>query len=388
MSADCWREAVEVERARASPRSEAEAPEGTTSISLGDRDLPTVPDRLDRIAVIGDTGCRLNGGDGLDDGFQACNDPEAWAFPLLAEQIATWEPDLVISVGDFIYREEPCDVDTQPDCAGSPWNSAGQHVDTWVADFFAPAEPMLTAAPLVVSRGNHERCARAGRGYFRFLDVHDFTGGCTDFSPPYVAEFENLQLAMMDFVQAPEDDGDQVADVVGEVYRRDLDMLADLDDRNSWLVTHYPVWALEPVEDDDTGQLALSPLNAGVQQALRDSSLAGALPDQVSRVVSGHIHLAGVLSFDDDRPPQLVAGSGGTLEVPTVGGADGTELDGATVTESFMLSEHGYVQFETAGGETWSTTFVDGSGDALATCERTGGQDAETTGNQVACEPA
>ena len=52
-------------------------------------------------------------------------------------------------------------------CAGSPF---GDNWPTWQADFFAPAQPLLRAAPWVVVRGNHEDCSREGLGWFRFLD--------------------------------------------------------------------------------------------------------------------------------------------------------------------------------------------------------------------------
>jgi hypothetical protein len=52
-------------------------------------------------------------------------------------------------------------------CKGSPY---GDNWDTWKADFFKPAAPLLAVAPWIATRGNHEICARAGLGFMLFLD--------------------------------------------------------------------------------------------------------------------------------------------------------------------------------------------------------------------------
>ena len=51
-------------------------------------------------------------------------------------------------------------------CAGSPW---GDNWTTWQADFFTPAAPLLAAAPIVLVRGNHEDCDRAGPGFLLLM---------------------------------------------------------------------------------------------------------------------------------------------------------------------------------------------------------------------------
>jgi hypothetical protein len=87
-------------------------------------------------------------------------------------------PDLVIHVGDYHYREDPCPLGNAG-CAGSPW---GYGWDVWDADFFTPGAPLLAAAPWIVIRGNHEACGRAGQGWYRFLDPRPLAplGTCDD----------------------------------------------------------------------------------------------------------------------------------------------------------------------------------------------------------------
>ncbi|MDW4746763.1 metallophosphoesterase, partial [Escherichia coli] len=76
-----------------------------------------------------------------------------------------------LHVGDYHYRENACPPDVAG-CQGSPW---GYGWDTWQADLFQPAAPLMAAAPWVLVRGNHEECARAGQGWFRFLDPRPYS---------------------------------------------------------------------------------------------------------------------------------------------------------------------------------------------------------------------
>src|SRR5262245_38585115 len=158
---------------------EALLPPTATSASLTDRPLPLPKRTLASIAAFGDTGCRLKSSqlsakgkgkdtdDDEDSGkFQDCDIPSKWPFAQLAASVAAAKPDLVIHVGDYLYRQSACPPG-DAGCAGSPY---GDDWPTWKADFFAPAAPALLAAPWIVVRGNHEICKRAGAGYFRLLD--------------------------------------------------------------------------------------------------------------------------------------------------------------------------------------------------------------------------
>jgi hypothetical protein len=143
--------------------------------------LPLPKANPQTIVVIGDTGCRMQVGDV----WQACNQnvftpngwtttyattPEGYPFAATAANAAALHPDLVIHVGDYMYRDNECPPD-MAGCAGSPW---GYGWDGWEADFFVPAAPLLAAAPWIVARGNHEQCTRAGQGWYRFLDPNPY----------------------------------------------------------------------------------------------------------------------------------------------------------------------------------------------------------------------
>src|SRR5207344_1908266 len=102
-----------------------------------------------------------------------CNDAVAWPFGQVVAAAAAAQPDLVIHVGDYHYRENAC-PDNDAGCAGSPW---GYGWDTWDADLFTPARDLLAAAPWIFVRGNHESCNRGGQGWWRFLDFRPRLAG-------------------------------------------------------------------------------------------------------------------------------------------------------------------------------------------------------------------
>ncbi|MCC6193144.1 MAG: metallophosphoesterase, partial [Burkholderiales bacterium] len=137
---------------------EATLPANARSASVGGYPLPLPKPDAKRIVLLGDTGCRVVPTYNL---YQSCDDPAVWPFERVANAAADAKPDLVIHVGDYHYREGPCDIGN-PGCAGSP---GGYGFDAWEADFFRPAKSLLAAAPWVVVRGNHESCNRAGQGW-------------------------------------------------------------------------------------------------------------------------------------------------------------------------------------------------------------------------------
>jgi hypothetical protein len=155
---------------------ETAVPTGSKSVAIDGQAMRLPVADPQRIALIGDTGCRLK----APDAFQACNDPAEWPFARTAAASTVWNPDLVIHVGDYLYRESPC-PDGNTGCAGSPY---GDNWVTWNADFFAPAAPLLAAAPWILVRGNHEDCTREGMGWFRYLDPMPMPTACQTYTEP------------------------------------------------------------------------------------------------------------------------------------------------------------------------------------------------------------
>jgi len=328
---------------------EATVPAGTAIAAVDGQPLP-LPRTPRRVVVFGDGGCRLASFE-----VQACDDPAAWPLARVAESAAAWQPDLVIHVGDYVYRFAPCPAGNAG-CAGSPW---GDNWGGWNADVFRPLAPLLRAAPWVFVRGNHELCDEGGHGWFRFLDPRPWTATCVDYTEPYAVPLGDLQLVVLDsadandYTAAPE----QVA-----VYRSQLDAVRALATGNAWLLTHRPIWAVGH-EGEEAGVEELFYNNPTLQAALGDGSLPG-----VGLVQSGHLHLFEALSFGSERPPQLVVGTGGTaLDPPISTPLAGLEVAGGTVSSGTSVDHWGYLAMEPAG-DGWSATLRDPDGGTLAAC--------------------
>ncbi|MBV8888192.1 MAG: metallophosphoesterase [Alphaproteobacteria bacterium] len=328
---------------------EARLPATSRSIAVDGAPLPTLPAAIRRIVVIGDTGCRLEGR-----AIQDCNDPAAWPFPALARLAAARKPDLVIHVGDYYYRESACPAG-RAGCAGSPY---GDDWAAWQADFFAPAAPLLAAAPWVTVRGNHELCRRGGKGWFRLLDPHAEFAGCADRTDPYWLHLGGLDLAVFDSAGA--DDFTAAPDKVAP-YAAQLASLLASAPAHSWMVTHRPVWALAQ------GKLVGLVVNATEQAAIR-----GHVPPELDLVLSGHLHDFTSYQFGPDRPAQLLVGdSGDTMLDLAQTDLAGVVIDGMPVQSGLALKRFGYFVME-AAADGWNGTLYGTDDGVLAQCRLQG----------------
>ena len=270
-----------------------------------------------RIVVIGDTGCRLKAS---AQSYQACNDAAAWPFARIARAAAAAHPDLVLHVGDYHYRESPC-PEGNTGCAGSPW---GYGWDVWRADFFAPAAPLLAAAPWAVVRGNHEECARAGVGWWLMLDPHPLVAGadCADaadaagtfagnHTAPYAVELGGRgRIIIADFAaigEKPFASPEKLAR-----YRADATAITTLAraGNTNFIADHYPFGAITMGRGG-----AVEVGYPSIAQAFGAAAGADSVPrlPSVSAVISGHIHLLQYAALAG-HPPQIVAGMSGTQE--------------------------------------------------------------------------
>jgi Calcineurin-like phosphoesterase len=302
-----------------------------------------------RVLIFGDTGCRLKGSE-----IQNCDDPKDWPFGVVSRLAAAHHPDLVIHVGDYYYRESPCPAG-RAGCAGSPW---GDNWNSWNADFFQPAEPLLRAAPWVMVRGNHEDCQRGGPGWFMLLDAAATPLTCPADSAPMRVDVGGLQLYVLDSA-GTEDRTAPPAAVAA--FSAQLDALKTKPPTApAWIITHRPIWGMVPVP---TGLLEL-PINATEQAAAKGRDLSG-----VQMVVSGHIHHFASFSFAGERPPQLIVGTGGDVGEPgdTPRFLDGdVDLDGMSA-HRFGFDRYGFLVLDRdAAG--WRGAFYDVHDRPIAVC--------------------
>ncbi|GAC1659563.1 MAG: metallophosphoesterase [Candidatus Elarobacter sp.] len=338
------------ERARRSARfddlvCELTLPAETRKVRVGERELPGPAHDPRTVVVLGDTGCRITVASS-----QACNDPAEWPFPAIARTIAAVKPDLVIHVGDYLYRETACPLLAR--CADSPH---GDDAPTWYADFLTPAAPVFAAAPLLLVRGNHEECARNGAGWFRYLDPHP-TSACSDATDPYEIGLGDLRVVAFDSAVAKDRKTDPAR---APVYRNqfaavhELARAPDLRPRGTrshghplerWFVTHRPPYTNRD-ERSAMGD-ALAPFDAAL---------------------AGHFHLFAAMNVAS-LPPLLINGEGGAKLDPNFTAYLGLVVGELHIQgEVFGSSHFGFgVYTRTSAG--WNISVRDADGTERARC--------------------
>ena len=356
---------------------EAALPAGARQASVAGAALALPKARLERIVVLGDTGCRMKKS---GETFQPCNIAKEYPFAMVAAQAAAWQPDLVIHVGDYHYRENAC-PEGNAGCADNPW---GYGWDAWNADFFAPGAPLLAAAPWVMARGNHESCNRGGQGFWRFLDprpllarrdcnlgTDDSTG---DYSAPYAVPLGgDAQLIVADTSNAKQK-GLKPGDEQWARFAADFHQMEALSARASYNigVLHHPVLAFG-AHLDDKGQRVLHFGDKSLIEAYGAAS-PSLLPSRLGMMLSGHAHLWEQLSFSSGHPTQFISGFSGTAEdiVPLPATLPpGTETAPGTILShlSSWIDGFGYMTLERRGPDQWEAKVWDLEGKVRNTCQ-------------------
>ncbi|CAE8654219.1 unnamed protein product [Polarella glacialis] len=346
----------------------------------------------------------------VDGMFQRADDSidpslNGWPFHKVAAQAAQEVLNatggaIVVHVGDFTYRHEPCPFPfpteltasqqehhrTFGDCvgAGARW---GDTTEGWAGDFFEPAAPLLSVAPWIVLRGNHEECNHGGVGWFRYLDPRPADGSlfkgasssypwCVSKTGPYDVDFEEDQWLIIDsnkisgedvgiddypqeaFTELDADNfrGEAVPPMDETCYdessgHQDLWMLSGLQQlvqpsKRHWIGIHRPVFGLA-FENEGNRTNKLYSFQCQLPNALRLANIS--LPD-VPAIVSGHFHAFQVVE-SKQRPSQIVLGNGGTqLATPWNGqplgigqaGDIGITVLGDEIIDSTTIGEWGY----------------------------------------------
>jgi hypothetical protein len=365
------------------------------SATIAGQALPLPPEKVETIAVFGDTGCRIKAkaasaeqsAKDLDEEdedeaeaaaagnkkakVQDCNNTDDWPFAPMSTTIANAKPDLVIHVGDYLYRESACPPGYWKDCGETP---RGDNWLTWAADFFIPAADLLQAAPWIVTRGNHESCTRAGLGYALLLDPTPVDGGsppkCPVSDPPfppfrydqYTMNVGGRAFIMLDSSDAA-DDCKKKSDCKSDWYEKQFEAMKPAP--GTWLITHKPIWGFT----NSKGKLGIR--NMELQAALDNKTFNNKPPAGIDLVLSGHIHLWEAIGFADERSPQFVLGAGSTkLAKKITEDLQGQEIGGTTVAAAATEHRFGYTIFEPSKkGKHWDATFFDTTGKAKVVCK-------------------
>ena len=338
-------------------------PKGTKSLKWEGAEVRLPAADPKTILVLGDTGCRIKG-----TFVQACNDPKAWPFTGLAKAAAALKPDLIVHLGDYLYRESPCPP-AFAGCAGSPY---GDNWASWDADFFTPGATLLAAAPWIIIRGNHEDCARAGNGFIRYLGPTAFDPAtpCIDHLDPYAVAAGSQTIAVTDTAIGSDT---AVDDKVVALFQKDFEALKAMaaPGHQLWLTSHRPIWAAitGPAGIPIGGSINL------IQASGNRSALAA-----VSLMLSGHIHSFEAINYTVLRgagvPPQIVAGNGGdNLDVTPVDlkHAVFQGSSGVNVKDGLSVGGFGFMTM-TRAANGWSIQLYDSAGVAGLKCALAAGR--------------
>lgn len=383
---------------------------GITSARVGPVSVPhSLPARFDKIAMLGDTGCRVDDDtDPSDIDVQDCSrtsgtDPaDYWPLSRNAVAIAKEKPDLTVFTGDFFYREDPCPEGYEAKCGGSPPPiDSFRFNDTdygWMADVFIPMAPLFEAAPILAVRGNHEQCDRGGNGWFLYFEVSNALGpdAC---APPALGDATVPNIAPSWAFDAPISKGRNLRIVaVDSAYGRNFDITSWVDTqrpqyeaaqrlsaqkkgRESWLLTHRPMFGIEPVEEAATGLLPFTSID--------QTAAAYGLIGNYQLMIASHVHVAQVVKVPG-QPVQMVVGNGGSkpdiaaessYRIPDYGPlskADGTPLSTSYTPyekPSYLWNQvrYGYTIMKPGSkAKQWTASHRDYTGKTFATCSLVG----------------
>ncbi|HKD41451.1 MAG TPA: metallophosphoesterase [Myxococcaceae bacterium] len=368
-------------------------PAGTQTAIVSDeaqqRLLPLPKPNPQRIVILGDTGCRLH----IGDPWQACNDVEEWPFRTIAEMAAGFEPDLVLHVGDYQYRENKCPVDIAG-CVDAGW---GYGWDTWDADLFTPGAALLAAAPWIMVRGNHEECARAGQGWYRFLDTQPYQTNrtCNDPANDAVANYNDpYAVAIGDDTQVIVFDSSKVttaplqpSDPAFVNYQNELRRVAELAQARpkalSMWANHHPLLAFSPLPGTD-----VRPGNPALLSVMYATYGDRYYPPGIGLALHGHTHILELLNFSSNHPPTFMMGNGGDnldLNLPDpfptdahpdsdFASAVNVRLDASGRAEVAHTNMFGFVVADREGDREWTFRAYTRHGRLLTTCAFVDGQ--------------
>jgi hypothetical protein len=356
---------------------EAEWPKNVHSAQVEGVDVPAPPQQINRILIIADTGCRLKAS---ENAFQDCNDADKWPFQKVANSAAKVKADLVVHIGDIHYRESPC-PEARTGCAGATW---GYGWDAWRDDFFVPAQQLLSAAPWLFVRGNHESCFRAGQGWFRFVDALPWTQerNCNDpandmkgdFSDPFVASIsKNSQFLVFDSSKSSGKPY-KAEDLAFRKYQEQLKIAKQLTATKpeSFFINHHPLLAAAPSPDATKFKAGGS---GGLQSVFSSIEPTRLFPAGITVSMHGHIHLFEAISFETDHPVSLVMGNSGSMNegfAPNVIQQTDRLYKDAVVENYASRSEYGFATMdrtEENGKDVWVLTEYTTEGIAVIQCQ-------------------
>ena len=280
------------------------------NIKFKDLDVSTKISSINKIDIIGDTGC-------ITDKHieQKCNVLSEYPFSEIAKNIASSDSDLIVHVGDYFYSKSKCMK--LKECFG---RSYGDKLNTWKVDFLNDAEIFLKKTPVLFTRGNHEKCSRGGDGWSVILDSSKEFRECSTYSAPYSIEFEKLRFLVIDSAEA-EDSSVKFKKIHKaerhnqlNSYISQFNELAKYvkNDKENILVIHRPVLSKEVRPWDK--EIKTHDINYVLNYAIQHSNFKKVFP-QIKMILSGHTHSGMFFELQNKNHHvyQIVSGNGGAF---------------------------------------------------------------------------
>jgi hypothetical protein len=369
-------------------------PAGASTATVAGIKLPLPKPVVNRVVIIGDTGCRIS----IGNVYQACDDSAQWPFSVIASVTAAMQPDLVLHVGDYEYRDNPCPPGNTA-CAGQPW---GYGSDAWAADFFTPAAPLLAAAPWIMVRGNHEVCNRAGQGWYRYLDPNPFDAtdvktcdnpandNSGNFNDPWGVSVGDTQFIAFDSSNVSKT---AYSPAAFQPYTSELAEAGSLASNTNLLnifAVHHPVLGYTAANPPTVG-------SPGLQSVMNAAFPGNYYPPNIGIAIHGHVHDFQAFNFSSNHPATFVAGNGGDnldSALPAAFNPNGDLPAPNTVVNAFAYSqEFGFMVMDrvgAAGSKNWEFTSYRTNGTIIAVCTMAApiacsGVCDSTPGSQISC---
>lgn len=316
-----------------------------------------------RIAVIGDTGCRLKESK-YGNAYQDCSSTKEWPFSDVVKSLGNENYNFAIHTGDYHYREQ-C---TDPKLCPTYGKYFGYIWGAWWDDFYGPAQPVFKKSPWIFVRGNHENCDRAYLGWAAIsAQTKQFTEPCVAVEPYQWIEMDDIvfinfdNASMEDRKEFSAEEATMWKEKFSEVKNRIKNLKTK---KEIWLLSHKPMFGFVPDEKD------AEPKSIG--QFMAPLVKESGLYDQVDVFLSGHIHTQQVVQLD--KKIQLIAAQGGTTLDPF-----GRKiLNSKVMTTTENKYSFGYALFEKTGFKKWNFIFKDTKGKTELECK--------SNANKVTCE--
>jgi len=214
------------------------------------------------------------------------------------------KPDLIVHVGDFHYREQ-CSKGKLCEKLGK---AVGYGWTPWKLDFIEPSAAAFAIAPWVMSRGNHEDCQRAFRGYQMLIPNEKLPAtGCSPNEATSYLRWGDLLLVNVDsssISEMPETTGDALKEWRARWQEIDGRIQAEKKTgaKHIWLVTHKPVFGLAMLAKQYV------PVNINLASSFADQPAA----QDIELLLAGHVHNSHIVA-KKNYPLQLVVGNSGTM---------------------------------------------------------------------------